>query len=954
MNRRVWRWMSGGACLLLAAVLCAGADAQEELAVALLDWSVTDDRYASHVEAEQLHAFIEAALVGQGPVRWIERESLDAAADELMLARLGGSEDPADWLRLGRWVKADLLLTGGVRRQAEGWVVHGQVIDSERADVLSQWSTPPAGDVDSAFTAESVDLRTYLRAARRELGDAKRAYEASRDQQTLAVLFFENRTEVGRRLDHLEQRLMDALQSRCDITPGQRLLRFPAAVEGGDEYRLVLSGLVDAGGAARRVASVYVWGHYTELDWQGVVFEDVPVRLTVYAWDGRGEPEAFTFEGKAGELDQLASQSMEEVSAWAADRPEAVELDPAQSADTAQTIYRRVQALQSIQVGNTRSVTPAFLDRWRNTVRLLETAYFFDPDNAEIHRELTAERWRGDLQRDGHEFLESPRRVRDRYQAVLSHINRFGYGQAWSLTKITPSGGMAVADHRLEATDIRKALLFEGRDMLWAASRGWFKDMPEQTVESELKRAKTDHRRRVMEMLRAEDDPELAEAALWSITRPYTPSEQVQWLEDLGPMLDPNSPDKDRRHWANKAREVYRAAGDEAGAERWLARLNEPEPETPKPPLSDAAESRRERWVDSLRIPDSIRPPQVTLEVADTQSGPPPATDPGLYARRYGLDLAETPATAALDRPAADPQSMWWTTDGGGLIRTNLEDQTTQTFGPEDGLTATRFHAAAETADSLVFLGGEWGESQQLCFYNPESGQWSAIALPPPTDSGVQPIHAKLLAVCGDWIIVAGDDYGSDPQMMMYSLSRETWTDLHAEWITYLEEFPEVLPNKPRRPAGKLLVRALTGDPERGVFWIGSPYGLTRYDPDRDRFSTWFSLPPRSSEAQAMFLAKPRIFEDVTAIAPVGNHLLVATYSWRSASYFSHDPEIGGSYLFLVDAETTAPLRYAKLKHKAPIYRITPRGNEAWLNRQVFDTSHPEIRAVDWSVLRPE
>ncbi|MEO1235451.1 MAG: hypothetical protein AAFX76_01545 [Planctomycetota bacterium] len=974
-------WIVAAAVLMSA----AAAQAADRLTVAMLDWNVADADYTSHAESAVLHGVIEARLIGRGPVRWVERGALDKAADELRLSRFGGAHDPESWLRLGRWVKADLLVTGGVVRQDDGWVVRGRVIDTERADVLSRWATPAAGDPARAFDADAVDRAAYLRGARRGLREALRGYAASRRQTTLAPMFFENRTEVGQRLDGFEATLIERLAERCDGQPGVRTLRFPDAAVAADEHRLLLAGLAEGDpGAPRRLADVYLWGHFEEFDWQGVEFERVPVRLSVTAWNGRDAPRVFTGEGRGGALEALADEVLAEAVEWAQGQPRDAGFSAEQAEVVSAELYRRARAIQHVQAGNQYEVTPGFLRRWRETVRLLEVAFFFDPGRAELHREMIVERWREELAKNRQEIFRDPRRVRERYSALLRHVDQFGYGEDWPDQVRRANNGGAAQDNRWPATDMRRALVFVGSDAVQRSRRGWLEQTPPDVVAREHDAVSRSYVARVEELLKRYPDPQLALSATHSVMRWASADVRLAWLKTVAPMLPAEPTTQEYDGLAESVRRVYAEHGDAEAADRWLARWSRGPDAPARKPRSAASQNRYDRWVESLRIPDAIKPREVDLKEHGVHFGglrqSPEAfgfwhdgehgylslgvspqrgvRQVDLRTRQYEstdrFDTGDAAVFAGLVRPSLDPDAIWLATDGLGAKRYDVATGSIQTYGPADGLTTTRLRVAGQTRDALVFAGGELGAVNQLCLFDPVTQRWSAYALPHPDAGEGVPADMTRLAIAGGRVVLAGDDYGTHSQMPMFDLETQTWTNLRTAWIAHLESHTrDRLPARPANPGKKLAVLSLAGDPRTGTIWIGSAYGLTRYEPAADRFTTWFSQLPREPGPDDTTDLAPRVFEDVTAIVPVDGHLLVATYSGRCASYNFADKSIGGSYLFLVDPQTGKPRSYAKLGTKAPVLSITLEGRRAWLTRRVADFRYATLFAVDWSELLP-
>ncbi|MBB6430681.1 hypothetical protein [Algisphaera agarilytica] len=979
------------AACFVAACMSVAASA-EPLTAAILGWSVDDDHYVSHREAAQLTDWLEAELSADEQYRWVDRATLEATREELSLAAAGGIADPATWLRVGLWVQADLIVTGRAESKSDGWTLTGQVIDVERADVLVSWETKIPGEDKKPLDLAGLDIAAWLSAAQQAVGEAKAIYDASRTQVAVAVLQFENTTDVGRRLDHLEYKLERVLPEAFKQDARLRLLRFPGAPQATAEHELVLSGLAaDRDGAPRRIADAYVWGQYREVDWQGVPFRKVKVEFTLHLWDGNGPPIERVFHGLAGEQPALLKDVIETILEWAgqqtADNTAAHNTEIARQ--ISQTLQARATRLQAINRGNEWDVTNGFRHRWRRTVRLLEIAYFFDAENADLHRELLAERYRDDLSYLNRVLYGEPWRRSALDAEIQHHVDRFGFDVTWPTSFRTPSGG-SLTDNRFPHGGKMSVAALHSLNRPLRGGTG-LRETPRDIRKQEIERYQKLAIRRAHAALEAHPDLDTLKAAL-GLELADGAKTKADLLEHFWPKLDLQVQRNQHKWQAQLIRKTLGAAGRETEAQAYIDQLEIVDPPRRARRDPDTLPSDTGPFSDNM---DFL--PRLTQLTAPTDGWPPlleaevrPFKLPGFsyyefpQMWRHGESLwinvlleshrrrtselniwRYTPAdekwhgttgwirtnrrvTKALPSPAFDPDSVWLATEGHSVGRLDATTGESKVYGPLVGLTSTRFRDAVTTRDRLIFGGGERGEHGQLNMYLPASEDWVAFAVPTDLYDGAL---IERLTATDETVLVAGTHWGSSPILLRFDLASGAWTPMRSQWLDHVRQAEDTQELRPQPRTDRLNPDVLYRDPDGKTLWLGSPFGLTRYRPAEDTMDTWFARPPAHPDDPPSDGEPPvRLFGVISAIEalPDGRHLVVATDSHQSRR------GLGGSnighYLFVFDKQTEQWVGYLPLPFSgyARVRQLLAHESELWLSTT---RGNVEVRVLDLDAL---
>lgn len=397
--------------------------------VTLAPFTSADNTWPSLEAAGQFSALLQLCPE-VGKVRWVERAELEKAERELNLQP--GIADASASVRLGKWLRSDLLVTGRFGLdEGEGRTLEIEVIDLRRADVLARRSMPVASRLGEPLESAAADVATAGRLVHSALAEAEDGLVATEGDLVLAPFDFHNVTRSTARLNFLGDKLRDAFG---DVSQeGLRVVRFPRVEEAIGEAELSVSGLVeDDPEAWRKVADVYVWGSYEELDPEGKAFEEVEIRVDLEIWNGAEPPEKMTETFPVGAMDdalpRLARRVAERVAAGA---PK--EAGESAGVEASRRLFARARELQAEErdLGESMRRTTAWLQSWHRRLGLLDIARFLAPGDSAIDREWMVERWNQEAffarpYRDDwmpHQFWGMWRQC----EAWGRHVDRFGF-----------------------------------------------------------------------------------------------------------------------------------------------------------------------------------------------------------------------------------------------------------------------------------------------------------------------------------------------------------------------------------------------------------------------------------------------------------------------------------------------------------------------------------------------
>lgn len=402
--------------------------------VAMVDFTSDDTLHRGWRSAATFTTAVQSRLIDAVDVQWVERQQLDLAIAELKLDRFMHARTSVS-LRIGRWVKADLLVTGRFVREGASQekepgtdsdrVLHLQIVDLSRARSLRGTTIPVHGDARDVVRVDAGSVAaaaTWLETALREAAGIMRA---SRDRRFLAPIFFRNAGQTAR-LDYLGGDLLDAIEAAAAASDRLEVLRFVKSNEAAAETSLELQGLVeDDRDAWKHVADAYVWGRYKERDEASSDFKQVVVDLTLTVWDGRGAARHITQSGTVGQSGQWLADVARRVcdasgaSATGSPAPDvrdrvatvlhqqALDLKKAFTRIVPWDPYHAAEAREAYRTSRLARAIAADL------IRHLETAHFFAPERDDIKTELFHARWNGVPRTEPMRFDDYRRRARD-------------------------------------------------------------------------------------------------------------------------------------------------------------------------------------------------------------------------------------------------------------------------------------------------------------------------------------------------------------------------------------------------------------------------------------------------------------------------------------------------------------------------------------------------------------
>ncbi len=365
--------------------------------VAILDFTSDDHYYRSSVAAGNFTAALQTSLFERKDFQWVERAQMLAAMDELNLSVLNLSSG-ASIVRLGKWVKADLVVLGRFIKVDRGKrKLMIEVIDADRADILAGEELVIPGDTRDAVPLANPDIEAAGKMIQKILSHARRQMERPKTQVLVAPLFFRNISDTSR-LDYLEQDLVNTLSASVPASGDVRVLRFLRTRQALAEAQLVVLGLVDTNPKAwQRVADMYVWGSYKEEKSPGLSFDQVPVSMTITLSNGRSELKEITKRVKVGRLSEALKDIAREILLFAGKKSSSG-TGPESKSDVAMKLLDRAREIEISFDGYGRG-NQEFLGSnlgkslRRNLIETLEVARFFDPGNRDLHEKVLTVRW---------------------------------------------------------------------------------------------------------------------------------------------------------------------------------------------------------------------------------------------------------------------------------------------------------------------------------------------------------------------------------------------------------------------------------------------------------------------------------------------------------------------------------------------------------------------------------
>lgn len=354
------------------------------LRVALTNFTSDDHSYHSLQVGGEFSDALATLLYATTEFEWVERQQLDRAFEEIQRGA-HGLVNPAQAVRVGHWVGADLLLAGHFVADDRSRRLRLQAIDLQRADILGEATVTMTGTRRSAILFRPSEVTDALQEASKLLNVAASALEKRTRQKTIAPLFFRN-TDTARRLDDLEDQFTEALEERIEADATFHQLKFPKAETARAEAEMVISGLADVDHMAwQEVADLYVWGEYREGETEKRSLDEVIVEAKLFLWDGSGDLRQITRRFPVKAQRQLLEELVDEVLGAAREATDAPPSDTARRAVARELLARESEVRQSFEVQSKEisgfRENPAATALRSYRFALLETICFFDPNN---------------------------------------------------------------------------------------------------------------------------------------------------------------------------------------------------------------------------------------------------------------------------------------------------------------------------------------------------------------------------------------------------------------------------------------------------------------------------------------------------------------------------------------------------------------------------------------------
>jgi Ca2+-binding EF-hand superfamily protein len=391
----------------IAILLFVATAVQASPRVALMDFSTDDNSYRSAQKAADFTTLLQVHLLGEEGLEWVERAQLGRVKQELKISaveNIGGASS----IRLGKLAKADWLITGQFSLDDKNQrTLSLEITDLQHADVLASSTMTFPGAATSQFEFATNQIEDAAGVLRRLLAEAHLRQQQMADKILVAPLFLAEVSGNGggfgfsKGNGELEQNFLEMLERAATTNDHVRLIRFPKAYRSTEESELVLDGLVEANQKAwQQAADLYIWGTYAvkrkttpgqrpdeklEIDlhlWDGVSQPTVIQEAMPYSFNNGVRPGdiAATLNRLAGEVIARAHKNTNQADAAAFRQDISKSLVDTYDQMTLSYHHREELGLHQPE-------------KFLQAVHILETACFFDPDNAKARVLYITCRW---------------------------------------------------------------------------------------------------------------------------------------------------------------------------------------------------------------------------------------------------------------------------------------------------------------------------------------------------------------------------------------------------------------------------------------------------------------------------------------------------------------------------------------------------------------------------------
>jgi Ca2+-binding EF-hand superfamily protein len=401
----------------------------------MMDFSVDDNSYRSAQGAADFTGLVQIALGDKSGVEWVERTQIKRIREELELSTVAGLADMRS-LRQGKLAKADWMITGQFSVDDRNRrTLYLEITSLQEADVLASRTITFPDALAEGASVNTYQVGLAVTNMRQLLGEAKAKSVERIGRILIAPLFFADVTGWGagfarsESFANLDQAFFDSLERGVAGKTNIQLVRFPKAYRSLDESEMVLDGLTDTSQDTwHQTADLYVWGTYvaTHKFNRGQPPTET-LEITVHFWDGISPPVQLTEKLQAAarpaevqaSLDRLAKEVIAHGKPATGTGTRSMRRDIAQSMVDAydQMTLRPPHDRRDLQLDGSGNFLQA--------AHMLETACFFDPDNAKARLLYITCRWGWWMDFTFHvknEFWSKWRRS----QAMADYVDRFG------------------------------------------------------------------------------------------------------------------------------------------------------------------------------------------------------------------------------------------------------------------------------------------------------------------------------------------------------------------------------------------------------------------------------------------------------------------------------------------------------------------------------------------------
>ena len=420
---------------VLAAIVVIAISAEvapAAIRVALMDFATDDNSYRSVQQAADFSSELQACLADEPGVEWVEREQLDQARQEVDLAVAGFLDGS---IQRGKWAKADWMIRGlfssNDRNQR---TLSLEITDLQHADTLANGTVVFPGPMQAPPLTDTNLVHLAAQTLRPLLVQAQQRRKQMTDKILVAPLFFVDVSGVFSFNDNgsLESSFQEALDKTAAAHQQICLIRFPKACQSIKESEMILDGLVEADNHAwQNVADLYVWGtHQTIRSLSPGKRKNEGEEITVCSWDGATPlvtirevlPSSTPPDQIQATFIRLANQIIQHAHKQPPARDEEAEAVRINIAQSLVQTYDRMTMEHGFRLELELNDPKKFLA----AAHLLETACFFDPDNANARMLYITCRWGWWLDFDFNVKSQFWSRWRAS-QAWGSFVDRFGF-----------------------------------------------------------------------------------------------------------------------------------------------------------------------------------------------------------------------------------------------------------------------------------------------------------------------------------------------------------------------------------------------------------------------------------------------------------------------------------------------------------------------------------------------